>query len=274
MRLAVGLARRAVGLASRYRLRELQMLAAPCCLVLAAPWLSQVGGAGQAPVAGMTVVVALGYCLLMLACTAVLTIAAPWADQHLWPVAALLLALRLVLGVWEPPVPVAASALPGDRGELALVTQALSLPGTAAVIALYAVLATRGARVAMLQVGWRAPVTVAVTAAMSLQAAYALASHLGLLPRGVLPTGPTVPAPFLEGGWPALLIDGALLVALLHLSSAARGARPDLPPVGVAGTVGVSARVRRLQRFGYGLLGMFFVLLLVAGWRAAGGMGG
>ena len=263
VRLAVGLARRTVGFALRYRLRELQLLAAPCCIALLAAWLPLSGGVGLGPA---PVAMALGFCLLVLACNAALTGVAPWADQHLWPVVALLLAMRLSAG--SPVAGMVAAAGPG--GELGQVTQAPGLPGTAAVVSLYAVLATRGMRVAMLQAGTRAYAAAAITGVLSAQAALALATHVGLLPHGVLvlwPGLPELPAPFLGGGWPALLVDGVLLVLLLRLSSDARGT-PRPAQTDAAHTAGGGARVRSLQRVGLGMLGLFLVLLLAVGWRA------
>ena len=261
MRLAVGLARRAVAFASRYRLRELQLLAAPCCIALLAAWVPLMGSLGPGPT---HTVAALGFCLLAVACTAALTAVAPWADQHLWPVAALLLALRLAAGA-----SVAGVVDAGPDDQLAWVTQALGLPGTAAVVSLYAVLATRGMRVAMLQAGGRAYVAAAITGVLSVQAALALAPHVGL-PYGlpaVLSELLVPPAPFLEGGWPALAFDGVLLALLLRLSSDARGS-PTAAQTPAAHPTGGGAKVQSLQRVGLAMLGVFLVLLLVAGWRA------
>jgi hypothetical protein len=98
VRALVRFARHAVSFGLRYRLRELQLLAIPCGVAVVGAVLPP---RGAGPDLRTDIAAAVVFCLLLLAANVVLTVTTPWADQHLWPVAALLLALQFALALTE-----------------------------------------------------------------------------------------------------------------------------------------------------------------------------
>ena len=116
MRTAVGLVRRLADVGLRYRLRELQLLAVP----VAAAFLPVLfDGAPATPATQATqatqallhpLVFGLALCLMYLAANAALTLLLPWVDQHLLPVAAMLISAHYALAStpslgWETRFP-------------------------------------------------------------------------------------------------------------------------------------------------------------------------
>lgn len=139
VRALVTVTRRLATFALRYRLRELQLLVIPCAIVLVtvASLSPEPALRGALPVGLM----AAGFTLMVVLCNALLTWVAPWADQHLWPVAALLLALDLALTFARQPalVPTVLAAmlagtavLAGAAAASALLTRRLAVFGWAA----------------------------------------------------------------------------------------------------------------------------------------------
>jgi hypothetical protein len=102
VRTAVRLTRHVATFALRYRWRELQLLAAPCALVILGNWWSPSGlplpNAGLVPAMPMFVLV-----VLLVAVNVGLSQVAPEADQYLYPVAALLLAIGFLLAMFTQP---------------------------------------------------------------------------------------------------------------------------------------------------------------------------
>ena len=123
----MGLVRRLVEIGLRYRLRELQLLLLPCAVAFL-PAVFSTGRSTAVP----PLVSAMLLSVAFLASNVALSVRSPWLDQHLLPIAAMLIAAHAVLGGAVPAVDVASG-------------QAL----LAAQLALYAALGVRLARLAI-----------------------------------------------------------------------------------------------------------------------------
>ena len=129
VRTAVGFVRRLADIGLRYRFRELQLLLVPCAVTFL-PVVFPPALPVPLAVAPMSpLVVALGLSLIWLAANAALTVALPWVDQHVLPVAAMLVSTHYAL-----------ARLPAVQIEW--------FPMTAGLIALYAALGVRVTRLA------------------------------------------------------------------------------------------------------------------------------
>lgn len=133
VRTAVGFVRRLANIGLRYRFRELQLLLVPCAVTFLPAVFPPALPVPLAPLAHFAsvppLVVALGLSLVWLAANAALTVALPWVDQHVLPVAAMLVSTHYAL-----------ARLPTVQIEW--------FPMTAGLIALYAALGVRVTRLA------------------------------------------------------------------------------------------------------------------------------
>ena len=130
VRTAVGFARRLADVGLRYRFRELQLLLIPCAMAWLPAMFPPALSIPLAPLAPLPpVVTALALSVVWLAANAALTLALPWVDQHVLPVAAMLVSTHYALG-----------RLPTVQIEW--------FPMTAGLIALYAALGVRVTRLA------------------------------------------------------------------------------------------------------------------------------